>query len=185
MRSRATIIQNWNTLFLCCKCNRYLSRECFWKATTTKDWIQTYCKECRRQYSKDNREMLKEKNHNRYLNNKDKIIKDTSDYRRKKVKSIWFGRERFHQNVRWYCKDAWLVFDTCFVCWCNENIILHHPSYENRDMRSVVVPLCKSCHLRVHSLDIVCPEPINILDIAPWYCKSRKSWSKKDEHESK
>lgn len=44
----------------CPKCGRELSLECFGKCKSSKDGLQSYCKECKKQYDADNAEYFKQ-----------------------------------------------------------------------------------------------------------------------------
>ena len=173
-RYKKTIeLEDGTILFQCSKCKEFKSRENFDKATTLKNWIQPSCKICRRKFRVNNKDKINTRAREIYASkNQSNFIKRCSEYRRERVRENWFWRERFHQNVRWYIKNAWLVFENCFSCGKNIKVEFHHPSYKSRDMRSVIVPLCRDCHRWVHSGRLECPEPIDLVKIAPWFKKS-------------
>lgn len=57
MRARQTRIENGVTLFLCGNpgCGEWLPKEGYYKNSTTKNKISSYCKQCLRKYSNEKR----------------------------------------------------------------------------------------------------------------------------------
>ena len=115
----------------------------------------------------------------RKLNNESIKIKDKKRYRNKRY---WlstkeeidnFKLDRFKkQNKNWntfhwrtydFLKNNWLYPNRCSIC-LKENVRIdaHHPDYSKRNE---VVLCCKSCHRKIHTLKIQCPQPINILEL--------------------
>ncbi len=167
-------IIDWATYFKCSKCWKYKTAEYFHKDSRSKYNVQSKCIECRQKYVEDNKDSIAASRHKKYLENKDKVISKTSNYRKKMSEKIWFWRERFHQNSRWYIKDAWIKFDKCFYCWKTGSITIHHPSYKNRWDWKYIVPVCRKCHRLIHNWKIKCPEPINLIEYAPWFKHCRR-----------
>ena len=166
----------------CRSCWEFKTLESFAK---DKKWYHTKCKECKKKYDAEyrartkqrraeknrayrmnNLEELNKRAREKYKENSKEYIQRNSDYRRKKVKENWFARERFHEKARKFIKENKITFNKCFACWQEWTLELHHPSYENNDMRCVVVPLCRDCHRWVHSWRLECPEPVNLTALA-------------------
>lgn len=164
----------------CCRCNKFKPLDGF----SISRWApHTVCKECKKAYDKIYREKtkalraqknkkyrelhyeeLKEKTREKYRNNSQKYIDRSNEYRRRKVKENWFAREWFHEQARKYVKRHNILFTYCQLCGKDGTIELHHPSYEAREKRSYVVPLCRTCHRYVEQKPEECPAPINLLN---------------------
>lgn len=128
----------------------------------------------------------KEQSHQYYLDNKEEILKKNRAYYKvrkewhnnytrqyykdhkeevtkrivKNRKEKWF--DNLHQRTWRFMKKYNLRPDTCSICWSKEFIYAHHPS---NDIRNEVVLCCKSCHQRIHSWAVQCPEPIDLLKL--------------------
>ena len=169
----------------CRTCHQLKDVNCFartWRSwesaynTQCKDCVNKYCHSYRRRewkkehyaelskaYRETHYDELIEKQKQYYKDNKDKIIAHNSEYRRKRVQENWFARERFHEKARKYVKKIWISFTKCYRCGDEASVELHHPSYECKEMRSIVVPLCRTCHRYIEWHPDECPHPIDLL----------------------
>lgn len=165
----------------CCRCLWFKPLDLF----SISNWRpHTVCKECKKIYDVEyraktkeqrakkakiyrdkNRDTLLEKSHQRYKAASQKYIDRNNEYRRRKVKENWFAWEWFHEQARKQVKKLWIHFNKCYLCGQETKIELHHPSYECREMRSIVVPLCRCCHRYVEQHPNKCPHPIDLLSI--------------------
>ena len=163
----------------CCRCGQLKPLSSF----SISNWTpHTVCRECKKVYDIEYRAKTKERraeknreyrelNHDKlleawrkkYKENAKTVVERNSEYRRKKVDESWFAREWFHQKARQYIKKNNIDLSSCFVCWKEWAVELHHPSYKSKDMWSLVVPLCRDCHRWVHSWRLECPSPINLI----------------------
>jgi hypothetical protein len=64
----------------CTKCGEWLDEHKFDKNKCFKDGLQSWCRKCRRQYDVDNKEKIKVRRHDNYLNNRDEILKHQREY---------------------------------------------------------------------------------------------------------
>lgn len=175
---RIEVIIDWIPHQKCCRCGELKPLNCF----SVSNWRpHTVCRECKAIYDKAYREKNKEiiarknkiyreihrdelhkKAKEKYRADSKKYIDRSNEYRRRKVKENWFAREAFHEQARKAVKKSNIVFDSCFRCDKDGKIELHHPSYDDRDMRKYVVPLCRDCHRYVEKNPLDCPLPINL-----------------------
>jgi hypothetical protein len=70
----------------------------------------------------------------------------------------------FHKKARDYVRKHQIKPKQCPICWCKDNIVMHHPSYSEEDWNKVVF-CCQWCHISIHNNQIDCPAPVNILDL--------------------
>lgn len=111
-----------NYLKKCSKCKRLLTNENFTKKRTSKDGLDLWCKDCRKdcriKYRKNFLLKIKESNKKYYLKNKRKIIQATKEYyfnnKGKRLDSIKKWQEdnkekRKTYNHKWYIKNKSLV----------------------------------------------------------------------------
>ena len=118
-----------------------------------------------KEYRERNRDIIINKEKNHYANNSDRIIKKSLEYRRKKTSELWFSRELFHSKSRRFVKENNISPWKCMICWLEWDTYIHHPSYEDFDMRKKVVFVCKKCHHNIHAWNIICPDPIDLTEI--------------------
>ena len=69
----------------CCKCGGIKTVDNFNKNKSKKDGVYNICKECRKEYNKNNREKEYERKRQRYENNKEKISETNRQYRENKA----------------------------------------------------------------------------------------------------
>lgn len=152
-----------------------------------KQYSQSYYKEHKesiktrvRTYEKINRDKVYKRSKAYRDKNKDKInqyFKDYYEYNKdgilKKHKE-WindfesmhgFNLWTFHTKTRRYVNKFKLRPIACPICWNNEKIEIHHPSYDSFDKWSEVVFCCRACHKLIHYGTIECPKPINLLTL--------------------
>ena len=176
---------DWKEYLKCPKCweLKEANTDNFRKKKQLSYWLASVCKECDREYDKnyywDNKEIiwwrhrwynkansdkLKENKKRYYLENRDTLYNNFKESRNKHIKDLWFDRTYFHRKANYYATKNNLKPKCCPICWEECRIELHHPSYESFDKWSEVVFCCKSCHKNIHSWNIECPIPINLLD---------------------
>jgi hypothetical protein len=178
---------NWVLYIKCIKCSEYkeANSENFNKDKTLTFWLSHKCKDCKKIYNiwyyKENKDTLKEKNKTRrgkniwkikeqkeryYKENKDKIDDRIKSYRWWYNKKLWYNRAYFHTKTNNYIKKHNLRPSVCtIICWYKWKIFVHHPSYDSLDKWCEIVFCCQSCHKNIHSWNIECPKPINLLDL--------------------
>lgn len=172
---------DWVDYQKCCRCWEFKTLDCF----SLSRWIpHTVCKECKKIYDRayreankekralwqkiyreEHREELNEKCRQRYKANQKERVAKVSEYRRQKVQENWFAWERFHSKARKYVAKHNIIFDNCVLCGVKWKVELHHPSYENDNMREYIVPLCRTCHRDVEQHPNKCPKPIKLTDL--------------------
>ena len=172
---------DWVDYQKCCRCWEFKTLDHFCLSR----WIpHTICKECKKIYDKAYREANKEKKaqrqkiyrekcreelnekcRQRYKANQKERVAKVSEYRRQKVQENWFAWEWFHSKARKYVAKHNIIFDNCALCGTKWKVELHHPSYENNNMREYIVPLCRTCHRDVEQHPNKCPKPIKLTDL--------------------
>lgn len=180
-KPRITVEKDWVMLYKCNSCYKFLPREHFWK---WKNGEPSYsCIDCAKDkhkvYNMNNREKRIKYSEERHKRNKEhekeyyekckedgKRNKYAKQYSNKKSKEIWYSRDYFHLKTRQFKIKNWIEFEGCAICWKKWKIQMHHPSYETRDMREFIVPVCPKCHVNIHNWFIDCPAPIKLTDLA-------------------
>lgn len=156
------INEDWEQLFLCQKCNQYKTIDCFnmKKMSRCRDCWKIWWKEYRKNWATEKI-------------NKPKVWKKTyytsdkcREYRKNKRKELWFDISAFRARTRRFVKRNNIHFDVCLWCWEKKIIQIHHPSYDGYQKRSYIVPLCCSCHRKVHTWNMECPEWIELKNLA-------------------
>lgn len=172
-----------DTLYIrCAGCWQIKNASLFYKNKGKKFWIDTYCKECHSNKPKKKptiekvrmyQRRYREKDYDRYIKlkraqrEKSKLEKRgyKKKYEQKKTKEIWFSTNTFHQKTTNYIKKNNLRPEQCMLCWWGEHIQAHHPSYSSMNERANVVFVCDSCHKLIHTWEINCPEPVNLIQL--------------------
>lgn len=168
----------------CMKCWERMTSDKYNKDSDKSFWLRTDCRECQHKYAKIYRDNNKDKVINsvkrwqslnkdtvdRYKknyrdNNKDKVSKCQKNNRDNHSSELWFNWCTFHTRAIQFVRKYWLRPKSCPICWSWINIVMHHPSYDSFDKRSEVIFCCQSCHKLIHTWDIACPEPINLLEL--------------------
>ena len=65
----------------CCKCNKMMNINEFGKLKSSKDGLRYDCNVCRRQYRIDNKDNIKNKQHDYYSKNKKQLLEQSKQYR--------------------------------------------------------------------------------------------------------
>ncbi len=112
----------------CFKCGKTLPLGAFYKHKGTADGRLNKCKECAKTDAKQYR-----------MANLEKV----REYDRKR--GFRGSKHREARNKAHSIK----VKNECVHCFSKSNIEKHHPDYTNP---SFVVPLCRDCHRRLHSI---------------------------------
>lgn len=129
-----------------------------------KAYVKSHKKEWReygQKYRQEHPDMTKEN----YLKNKEIIKKRNKDWHEKKEKETWIDISKFHAKARTYSKSRGLNPMYCVLCDKEGVVEMHHPSYNSFDKRKEVVFLCKSCHHLVHSGELGCPSPVDLIQL--------------------
>lgn len=169
----------WAELFLkCTSCGKWKTADSYRRWKNYKFWLASRCKDCQWEFHREryqkNRDEISAQHKQYYWSNKEKISEHKSEYYRNNTeqikeknmeitKNLWFNRHTFHVKTEKYVKQNWLKPEACSICWATGTIDIHHPSYSSYTDWSKVVFCCRSCHKRIHSWDIECPEPQNLL----------------------
>lgn len=185
MERRETIERDGVLYIKCNKCWEFkeATNEFFDKCHTWFMWLQWSCKVCTRakqkEYCHSHKDMIKKNRKTLYERDKDKVKarnKKRRNENRLKLKEyvikhyaeksnqLWFDWGMFHKKARDYVRKHKIKPQQCPICWCMDNIVMHHPSYLEEDWNKVVF-CCQWCHISIHTNQIKCPEPINILDL--------------------
>lgn len=116
-------------------------------------------------YNRLNREKIADKKRKYRQIYKDKISQRELEYSNNRSAELWYDWFMFHENARRYAKKYNLKPSKCPICWVDDKIQIHHPSYERFENWKDVVFCCARCHQRIHSWILECPQPINLLTI--------------------
>ena len=137
LEARKPKVINWIETFKCNHCNNY------YPTTEFLSWRSGYpkarCKQCRALYRKE--------------------------YNKRKVEENWYNLWTFHSRALNFKKKYGIEFRWCTICDRHDDIEMHHPSYKSEEMREYVVPLCPSCHRKVHTWWLSCPAPIKLTNL--------------------
>lgn len=120
--------------------------------------------ERKRLYRQNHKEQIAQHKREYYIANHEYVKEHTKQYKNRRTEELWFNWTSFHCKATEYVKQHDLKPKSCPICWCVENIQIHHPSYKSYEDRSKVVFCCVWCHQRIHAGHIQSPEPINLLD---------------------
>ena len=81
---------------ICSKCKMNLPVECFGKSKSSKDGYYCYCKECAKKYREENKERDKQ----RYLQNRDSILAYKKEYAKKNADKIKEKQKVYRETHR-------------------------------------------------------------------------------------
>ena len=148
---------------------------------------KAYMKEYNRRYIESHREELKEKKkiyrkkHKEYIKEWQRIYreqhKDELKIKKKQYAETnkeWISeKKKIREAKKWYTtihNKTWRYIrehnlrpTICPICWDDKWIIeAHHPDYTKWNE---IVFCCQHCHHEIHNWYIVCPQPINILNL--------------------
>lgn len=118
-----------------------------------------------REYYQSNKHLLSSNQRKYYSDNRERISEYQKENRKNHSKQMWFNRDTFHKMANNYAKRNNLKQKVCSICWIEDKVEMHHPSYEKYEDWSKVVFCCPSCHRRIHSGTLECPEPIDLLSL--------------------
>lgn len=94
----------------CSKCGKIKKVEYFNKDKNDKSGLQRWCKECTKQYRKDNSELFKILNKKSYLKNKDSLIKNGYKYMKERDSGMyikyWSAYAKCNYKTHTKYKDA-------------------------------------------------------------------------------
>lgn len=150
------------------------------------DWC---CKQCRNEWRKQDRlnnieryniiqKKSKEKNKDKiklkakeyYEKNRDYYIEWHSNYSKNNRNKMNAETKRLRKD-KWYnpihiktwrkIKQLWIRPTICPICWKERRIFAHHPDYSKW---YEIVFCCNWCHIDIHNWNIICPNPINLLE---------------------
>lgn len=175
----------WEELYLKCpKCWKWLSKSFFHKDKTTHFWVTSHCNDCRNtarnKYYWNNKDEENRKYREYRLANEEREKARYKEYRRthreerialnkeiakKHNELLWFNWGSFHDRANRYVRKHNLRPKSCSICWKQCIPQMHHPYCSSYDDWSNVIFCCQSCHWLIHSWRILCPEPINLLNL--------------------
>ena len=160
----------WDTLYLKCSyCKEFFSSDNFSKDRTKRFGLNGRCKKCdklhRRTRYLNNLEIEKERKKIYYITHKDDFKKNKKKRRQIKNGTFWINIHKFYEKMRKYINKNNLRPKQCSICGLEGRIEFHHPSYSNRDKRKEWVFVCTKCHKRIHSWELECPEPIDLVQL--------------------
>jgi hypothetical protein len=170
----------WDVLYIrCTQCGKWGTIDDFPRDKSKKFWTRSNCKICevwRRKIVHDkwyekHKDEAKENMKEYHKLNKDKINRRMQNKVDAHTNSLWFDRYSFHAKTRYYAKIHNLKPHRCPICWSEDNIQMHHPSYDTFDKWSEVVFCCKWCHSKIHSWEIKNMRIINLLEIGEQLAK--------------
>lgn len=164
----------------CKLCNKSKRAKFYWEHREEQlEAIKTYIKENRekvnrraREYCRKNREKINERASKRRRNHLELVRERAKNHIKARSKELWFHWKSFHNKARLYVSKYWLRPDSCSICWSTKDIVMHHPSYETFLEWKNVVFCCVGCHSKIHTWEIECPKPINLIELKKqwWHC---------------
>lgn len=123
-------------------------------------------------HRKELREYAREyrKNHPLYVKNiyskkRERYIQYNQERLANMQQQYGFDMKKFHAKALNYVKKHKLIPWWCSLCGDSCYIELHHPSYVWFDKRKEVVFVCKKCHKLIHSWELECPEPLDLVQL--------------------
>ena len=159
------------------KCNRCLEFKHSDSFCNQKQWNffmnkGSYCKECRAEYRKLNKDKDHVYRQEYNLKNRERLLENKREYNKKhsselveksreRIKRMWYGK--LHRKANYTIWRLWIRPKVCPICWASGyKIEAHHPSNE---IWNEIVFCCQSCHSAIHNGFIECPKPIDLLKI--------------------
>lgn len=155
----------------CKACNRIKRVKFYWENKERLTILnKEYCKNNReklskrtREYCRKNRDKVNQRMREYRKNNRDKIKEYTKWYIKNRSEEIWFSWRWFHNKATLFVKKYWLRPDICPICREKKEVVIHHPSYHSYEDWSKIVFCCARCHNMIHTWEINCPTPIDLL----------------------
>jgi NAD-dependent SIR2 family protein deacetylase len=125
----------------CSKCKRHLSTKEF--SNCSKNKIQRYCKKCKSEYAKKNRERINFLARQKYNVLKIRHIKKYIAMNNLQAKRIKFRRTNIYHSL--------LDVGFCFICGTHNDLCVHHKD-ENPNNNSIdnLQVLCRRHHSLIH-----------------------------------
>ena len=166
---------DWTVYIKCNKCWQFRNSDLFTTYKNSNAFMNkgSYCKECRAEYRKANRNREHEYRKAYNIKNRDATLEKKRIYNKEHSKELLEkSRERIARMWYWplHKKTTYTITKlgirptVCPICWWDEyKIDAHHP---NNDIWNEIVFCCKSCHSAIHNWFIECPQPINLLLIS-------------------
>lgn len=134
---------------MCSKCGNALPSRFFYKQSASPDGLQSYCKACTREVKqeryKEKRESILLKNNNYYHTNKEKILRNQSDRRKRNPrKSDEWNKQKRNRIIEMIESGETIVPDTqvCKGCGIEKPISEY---YTNYSYTIGVMSKCKAC----------------------------------------
>ena len=166
--------KDWIIYLECTRCWEFKDINSFTTYTHSSAFMNkwSYCKECRADYRKENKDKYHKyrmkyniENRDRLLENKKKYNKEHSkellDKYRDRKEKMWYWP--LHKKTTYTITKLWIRPNVCPICNTNTyKIQAHHP---NNNKWNEIVFCCQSCHSAIHNGFIECPEPIDLLNI--------------------
>lgn len=168
----------------CNKCWKRLPLENFKKSKRSSYWRRNECKQCwykyqsewisknkekrnesRRKMYQKNPEKYKTKKQIKYKENPIQITNKILKYNFNFKNKYWFNWTTFHLRSKRYCRKYNLYPKFCSICGKEDQIVIHHPSYENFGKWKEVVFCCPTCHSWIHKGRIQNIKPINLIKL--------------------
>jgi hypothetical protein len=122
------------TMISCSKCKQNLPESFF--SFDRRGRYQRYCKKCRSEYAKQNREKINAVNRAYYKRNKVKLNKGQCE-------RIKYRRSEIYKTL--------IRVGYCASCGTREHLCLHHrdKNHLNNELSNIMI-LCMSCHSILH-----------------------------------
>lgn len=174
----------WNMWLKCWGCWEFKQLKDFHKSYNSFMGVCSKCKKCRNMYGKNyykkNSEKYKENSKKWKVKNIDKVRAYGKNRRqriperikeiyqnsiRKRDEKFWFKTSSLNYKAAYFINKNNLRPAKCPICKSQVKNEFHHINYKSEDMRSIWVFCCKRCHEKIHSWEIQCPNPINLLNL--------------------
>ena len=125
----------------CSKCKELKNENCFFKSADSVTGLQSYCKKCKVEHAKNEKQREWRKIYCR--NN------EAHKYRHKKLTAKYIKDNPqiiMAQKIANKNKEL-LKKMKCEICGSNKTLHMHHPNYEKPKN---VITLCSICHKQIH-----------------------------------